>query len=449
MRSFCTDVRGNIAVLTALLAPMAIAMAGGAIDFYRWSDQRSSLKEVTEMLATRGAREFLLANTTEAQIRSILNAAVANGVAEPYGLDPFTLEIDVDMDATEVAVTAAQPPKPGMLLTKFSPFKENVRERSVAVARGGVNVCVVALETSANEAVAARINANLDAEDCAIYANSTGPSAIVSRTTSRMTAALICSAGGYGGGLLNYSQDPLTDCPVYDDPLAERTPPIVGACDHTDMRIGEDFLDLSPDEDAPTRIGGVLSGVVGGTISTVEATLTSVTETLSPGVYCGGLKIGSNAAITLDPGVYVIKDGSLEVSFNGELQGTGVSFYLVGDDATFFFDAESKIELSASETGQLAGILFFEDRMAPADRQHRIFSDDARELIGTFYLPRGELVVASLLPVADQSAYTAIVAKKLSMTGSPTLVLNTDYGATSVPVPAGVGATGGTTFLRE
>jgi len=59
------------------------------------------------------------------------------------------------------------------------------------------------------------------------------------------------------------------------------------------------------------------------------------------------------------------------------------------------------------------------------------------------------LSVASLTPVADESAYTAIVAKKFSMTGSPTLVLNTDYAATDIPTPDGIGPTGGQVYLRE
>ncbi|MCA8889847.1 MAG: hypothetical protein KDA46_13515, partial [Parvularculaceae bacterium] len=70
-------------------------------------------------------------------------------------------------------------------------------------------------------------------------------------------------------------------------------------------------------------------------------------------------------------------------------------------------------------------------------------------LLGTFYLPRGDLEVASAVPLADQSAYTAIVARRLRLRGAPTLVLNANYKSTDIPTPDGIGPTGGQVFLRE
>ena len=78
-----------------------------------------------------------------------------------------------------------------------------------------------------------------------------------------------------------------------------------------------------------------------------------------------------------------------------------------------------------------------------------ILSSNAREMLGTIYLPKGRLEIATMSPIADQSAYTAIVAKSIRMSGSPTLVLNADYAATDVPVPEGIGPTGGEVFPRD
>jgi hypothetical protein len=41
--------------------------------------------------------------------------------------------------------------------------------------------------------------------------------------------------------------------------------------------------------------------------------------------------------------------------------------------------------------------------------------------------------------VADESAWTVILAKSLQLTGSARLVVNAEYGASPVPVPKGVG----------
>jgi hypothetical protein len=43
------------------------------------------------------------------------------------------------------------------------------------------------------------------------------------------------------------------------------------------------------------------------------------------------------------------------------------------------------------------------------------------------------------MPVADQSAYTVVVARQIRMEAGPDLVLNTNYGGTDIPVPDGVG----------
>ena len=42
--------------------------------------------------------------------------------------------------------------------------------------------------------------------------------------------------------------------------------------------------------------------------------------------------------------------------------------------------------------------------------------------------------------VADQSAWTVIVAQAIQMSGSPNLVVNANYASSSVPVPGGVGS---------
>ena len=59
-------------------------------------------------------------------------------------------------------------------------------------------------------------------------------------------------------------------------------------------------------------------------------------------------------------------------------------------------------------------------------------------LIGTVYLSQGYLHVDANKPVADQSAYTAIVVRSLKLKAGPNLVLNSNYDATDVPFPPGL-----------
>jgi hypothetical protein len=87
----------------------------------------------------------------------------------------------------------------------------------------------------------------------------------------------------------------------------------------------------------------------------------------------------------------------------------------------------------------MAGILFFEDRAASPGSKHKILSNNAHTLLGTIYLPRGLLFIDANRPISQRAAYTIIIASQIEMISGPELFLNTNYGATTVPVPAGVG----------
>ena len=86
----------------------------------------------------------------------------------------------------------------------------------------------------------------------------------------------------------------------------------------------------------------------------------------------------------------------------------------------------------------MAGLLFFEDANSTLFRIHNIRATNAFNLTGTIYLPRGFLLVDPAATVAAKSAYTAIIAKRLLVENGPSLVLNTDYASTQVPVPDGI-----------
>jgi len=119
-----------------------------------------------------------------------------------------------------------------------------------------------------------------------------------------------------------------------------------------------------------------------------------------------------------------------------------VSFFFTGENAAIDFRREATIDLSAMRDGEIPGILFFQDRASDEGRDFKIESDDARNLLGTIYLPRGDLFVNAREPVADRSAFTVIVARKIELSEGPVLTLNTGYDDTDIPVPEGVGPTG-------
>ena len=328
----------------------------------------------------------------QTRIESLLAEA---GIADK----PHTSDVVIDADKNLISVSISMVAE---ALLPVDVWGENpISVSSQAHAYGQSRLCVLGLDPAQSNTIKADGSAALNAPQCAVQSNSRDPSGLNIGSGSSLVSTVICTSGGTTGGG-SFTPSPETDCPPLDDPLAAREPPAVGGCDYLDRVIN--------------------SGKV----------------SISPGVYCGGLKIGGNAEVTAEPGVYVMLLGAFKVSDSATFRGDYVSFYFQDDAATLEFKPNTTIDLSAPKDGPMAGILFYENRSATVGRTFLIRSKNAHRLLGTIYLPRGKLIVDVKSKVADLSAYTVIVAKQLEVMGAD-LVINSDYGGTDVPVPDGVG----------
>lgn len=74
---FWQDRRGNIVTVAALVLPCFVLLATGAVDLARYSNQSGRLEGIAEMGAITGARQMILANMTETEIKAAAKQAVA------------------------------------------------------------------------------------------------------------------------------------------------------------------------------------------------------------------------------------------------------------------------------------------------------------------------------------------------------------------------------------
>ena len=411
--NFWSDTRGNMIILAGVVLPTLLASAGMAIDYSKWIGQRKNLQGIADSAAIAAARELYLANASSSQI-----TAVAEAVAKAHqdaGEAGIAVTAKLGDDGGSVKVTASQKGK-----AYFTPMimKTPPQISVIAVARamGGGRICVIGLDGKSPDTISTSKSGQMFAPECGVYSNSISPQGFAANENGYFEAELLCSAGGFDGAESQLRESALPDCPAIEDPLADRKPPSYGGCDYKDFS---------------------LNGNKGG-----------ASTTLYPGVYCGGLEIMA-ATVIFEPGIYVIKDGPLAFAANAQVTGEHVSFYLVGDTSVFSAESNSFVYLTAPKDGDMAGILFFEDRDAPLLRDHVVKSDDARVLLGTFYLPRGRLVIRTSRPIADKSAYTAIVAYQVAVDLNSKLVINADYNATDIPVPEGIGPVGSNIVLTQ
>lgn len=400
---FAASVCGSLAVKFALFAPVLLLVGGATADYNILYSQKSRLQAAADTGSLAAAKELGLADAQRDNVQAIVEGVVESYLKEnhdqTYGGGSVTVAATYDTAALEINVTATQ--------EIHTPFRNlvgsnitQITVNSVARIVGRPNICVLALELSDQGAITLQHSARLTGNNCAVFSNSTSAKGLAVRESAQLSANTVCSAGGaVGSGSIVPSA--ITDCPQFEDPLLGRPEPTVGACDYSKLQINDqDYV-------------------------------------LRPGVYCDGLVINGKSKVTLEPGVYIIHDGPFKLSGWAEITGTNVGFYLSGT-AAFEFGPNSTVSLTAPKDGPLTGLLVFGSRSQDTNIKNVVRSNNARELLGTIYLPRNAFVVDATSPVGDRSAYTAIVARQLMLFSGPNLVLNSNYEQTDVPVPVGI-----------
>lgn len=412
-----SSAAGTIAVPAAITIAALLLLVGGALDMASVSNQKSTIQDLADNASLAAVNELAISADDVDRIKQVALAYATNGNFQINSLHSI-----VNLESREVTVDISVKPK-----TNFPAFFGEMNDLSASATarlsgRGG-NICMIGLSPVAMSTLRLRSRAQITADSCAIYSNSTSTSSLSVASTASVNADLICVAGGYKAGAQDdaLSSMVLEDCSPVSDPLEMRSAPVYDACDFQD-------------------------------------TVITNAATLMPGVYCGGIVVDGGQA-TLSSGEYIITGGPLHVTNNGTLEGDHVGFYLSGPEANLQFDYDSNISLSAPREGVLAGLLLFS---SPFDTSlskigkanidgrktdgvkkpdHYIRSDNARRLVGTIYLPNGKLLIDGRDPIADLSEYTVIIADTFELQDGPNLVLRTDYHLSDIPVPEGVGPT--------
>ena len=391
---------GNVAVLFGLTVPLLLGVTALGVDAASINRQKDWMQNTADSVSLAVAKELNVHRDKPSELMAVGQARTeALLAAAGYAEQPHSVEVVVEVEAGTIEVKLTMVAKP---LIPADVWSENpVTVSSLARAYGSARLCVLGLNQSAAHTIKLAKGATITAPECALQSNSGSAESLEVLDLAQITSAGTCSSGGITGAS-SIDAAPETDCPVLDDPLADRAPPIVAGCD---------FLDFETDK------GDV---------------------TLSPGTYCGGIKMANDAVVFLKPGIYVITGGKLDMGNKTELRGENVSFYFADEAATFEFKDKGLVELSAPKDGPMAGILFYENPGVTKDRQFKISSDAARKLLGTIYLPRAVLKISGTGRVAEASAYTVILANRIEIEEA-TLVVNANYASTDVPVPEGVG----------
>jgi hypothetical protein len=249
--------------------------------------------------------------------------------------------------------------------------------------------CIDSLDPSASGAFSVVGNSTLNLSGCGIGVDSSSSSAFTATGNTSIQAGAVNVVGGVSlqGSNVSVTPSPTTNASTFSDPLAS-----------------------VPAPSAPTHCDYWNTSYSGNSI------------TLSPGIYCNGLSFSGSVNVTFNPGTYILLGGGLTTSGNASMSGSNLTFYNTFNAsysyAPISISGNGSVNLSATTSGSLAGMLFFQDRNAPAGPQS--FTGNSNQtLVGALYFPRSQLNYTG--NSASTIENISIIANKVSFTGNASL----------------------------
>ncbi len=403
---FRRDEGGQIALIFALAAPAVVLLTVGAIDLNNVQSARTRLQDIADTAALAGANELGLAIDENSAIERA-RVFVAGHLAEWTDAPTVTPSIRVfDRDRQRVIEVILDGHTPSFFANMLPPGGWKYKAEARATSVGITPLCVLVIDGAQNRALNLFNKSHLQAPACLVHSNRDIEVVGGSITASQVQA--VTSATGV------ISPAPGTGAAPIEDPFKD--------------------LDLSGQPACSTQ-------------DTVPKVINRGVWRLAPGTHCSEYLVEGKAELVLEPGDHWFAGAELVVGGTGRLTGHDVVL-LFSKGSEFDFKGSSAVNLEGRKTGPFAGMVIIATRGNLEN--FVITSSRVENLLGVIYVPDAQLVVDGKgNNVAQNSAWTVVVARKLMLLGSPSLIINANYKVGDVPVPTGVGPRGGGSQLVQ
>ena len=392
---FAGDERGMVAPMFALLAIPMFALVGAALDYAQAATRKVQLQAAVDAAVVAGARLPATANQNRYEATEQM---LAQRLAD-QGLSEARTKIDASNAEVRVAATYTHPTHilPIVGITSFEVKAESAGRSQIE--NGGV-ACMLALNPTTGDGLHLQGINKATSHNCWTWVNSSAATAINAVGASVATAQGFCTVGGVLGGD-HFFPSPYTGCEAMDDPFAEK------------------FASTYPD----------------GACKATNLELKKGTHSLQPGVYCGGLRIRVQADVTMQPGVYVIKDGALEIEAQASLTGLGVAIVFRGSDTRLDVKSGSNVVLKAPASGTYAGFVLVDRKIShwSSVRETVIQGGGRIKIEGVLYAPQWRVNISGNGDINQESEYFSMIADHFYMEGNGKLHIKSNAVAVNLP----------------
>ncbi len=407
-RALLSCQRGSVAIMLGVSLSVLLGMVGLGTEItfviYKHRQMQSAADSAALGAATALARgypvDYALEGKAIAGTAGFVNGV--DGVTITVNKPPATGNNTANAGAVEVIVAQPQTLK---LVSILSSAAFNVSARAVAIKGASGNYCILTTDTATASGMALSNGATINLNQCGAAVNASGSAAVSVIGGARLNTLSLSVKGQTtvsNGGVINATNGVLINQTVTADPYAAVAMPAVPAgCAFTNKSV-------------------------------------TTTQTLNPGTYCSGLSISNSPTVTMNPGIYFIKQGSFSVAGGATVNGTGVTIVLTRNASTYAtasFSNGATVTLSAPTTGATSGIVFFGDRAGPTTLTSTFAGGSTTRLTGAVYLPRQRVVYSN--GTTTTATCTQLIAFRVSFTGGA--AFNNNCGG------AGTSAIGGST----
>jgi Flp pilus assembly protein TadG len=408
IKRFARDKKGNVAMIFGLCAVPIIIATSIAVDMSSASHMRSEIQAAADSAVLAAATRLAVGaedSDKEALARETFFANLSPDLAEKVvGTPDVHVNFPTKTVEMDVALTAES------LVSDLAAENVVLHINASATISAGTPICMMALSDDADEALSIQGTADLLAEGCSVQVNSEDEGALHQNGSGTATATSFCVAGGYDG--TNYTPEPRDDCLAETDPLA--------------TEFASDWAAANIDTTACTY----------SDLAQINSSSASTITTLLPGVYCGGLIIKKGTVQLQADGMYVFRNGALQVQANGTLKGTGVVVLFDGDDTTrLVTQAGASIITSARSSGLFQGIAFAQNPDSVPASPNLIIGGGSIEINGILYFPEQALKITGNGDIGTTASQFAIMADTISIEGNGQLRIKIGQNYTSTGLP--------------
>jgi Putative Flp pilus-assembly TadE/G-like len=406
-KAFRRDTRGQVAVILGVCAIPIVIAASIGLDMASSSSMKSEIQAAADSAVLAAARRLAVGADESDKEALAIGTFYANLSPALQQLIVGSPEVDIDFPSHTIKLIASV--TTDTLLSSLATDQIVLGIEAAATISEGNPICMMALNPTAPGAISIQGTADVLAEGCSIQVNSEDEQALYQNGNGTASATSYCVAGGVEGD--NYTPTPRENCAAEKDPLEDE--------------FASDWAQENIDSLACTYTDH----------PQINTTATTTTN-LSPGVYCGGLSIKKGIVQLQTNGIYVFRDGPLDMQSQGRLLGTSVVVLFDGDDTTrLVTQAGASIVTSARSSGTFQGIAFAQHPSSVPASPNLIIGGGEVDINGIMYFPEQALKITGGGEIGTNAAQFAIMADTIAIEGNGELriKIGQDYQSTGLP----------------